>query len=114
VDSTIRFCQVPSNAKIKSVVIQSQAQDARLPWTSGLLPRWTARPAKPTLAANAIDQDFFASAVSLNSAVQPTGITNESGTYTADLQDQPIWKAVGIATDPGGEFDIVATVTTAT
>jgi hypothetical protein len=112
VDSTIRFCQVPSNAKIKSVVIQSQAQ-TQAAVDVGLYYPTDGLTGKADLAANAIDQDFFASAVSLNSAVQPTGITNESGTYTADLQDQPIWKAVGLSTDPGGFFDIVGTVTTA-
>jgi hypothetical protein len=71
---------------------------------------------KPTalLAAARSTQDFFATAIDCASAVAPTDVTNESGTYTIDKRNQPIWQAVGLTTDPGGYFDIVATVVTTT
>jgi len=111
VDSTLRILRVPTNAKVKYVGIQSQAQ------TQGHTDVGVYYPVdgptgKADLAANAISQAFFASSVALASAVQPTDITNESGTYTADKVNLPLWQALGIASDPGGEFDIVATIVT--
>ncbi|NOV24163.1 hypothetical protein E5S69_11635 [Cupriavidus necator] len=60
-----------------------------------------------------VDADFFASAQSLASALSNADVTNESGTYTMDKQEQPLWQAVGLTTDPGGTLDIVATLTAA-
>jgi hypothetical protein len=108
-DSTFRFVRVPSNCKVKRVRITSQAQAAGKVDVGVYYPASTAH---PDLAANAIDQDFFATDVDLASAVQPTDITNESGTYTADKWNQPLWQAVGLTSDPGGFFDIVGTVHT--
>jgi hypothetical protein len=42
----------------------------------------------------------------------PTDIINESGTYTLDKRIQPLWQALGLTADPGGNIDIVATVVT--
>lgn len=110
-DSTYRFVRVATTVKVKRVKFQSQAQGAGA-FDIGVYYPTTGPTAKADLAANAVDQDFFASAVSAASAVQPTDVTNESGTYTADKQTQPLWAAVGLSADPGGEFDIVATVKT--
>jgi hypothetical protein len=111
VDSTVRFVRVPSTAKIKAIVGTSAAQ------TAGKLDIGVYYPTigttgKADLAANAIDQDFFASAWDIASAVQPVDLTNESGTYTIDKWNQPLWQAVGLTTDPGGFFDIVGTCAT--
>lgn len=112
IDSTYRFVRVPSNAKVKRLRATSQAQGAGA-FDFGVYYPTTGKTATPDLAANAIDQDFFATAVSFASAVQPTDITNESGTYTADKWNQPLWQAIGLASDPGGELEIVGTATTA-
>lgn len=112
IDSTYRFVRVPTNAKVKRVRVTSQAQTAGA-FDFGAYYPTTGLTAKADLAANAISQAFFASAVSFAAAVQPTDITNESGTYTADKWNQPLWQALGLASDPGGFFDIVGTVTTA-
>jgi hypothetical protein len=64
------------------------------------------------LAAAAIDQDFFATAIDCASAVTPTEVINESGTNTLDKRIQPLWQALGLTADPGGNIDIVATVVT--
>jgi hypothetical protein len=60
----------------------------------------------------AIDADFFATAIDCASAVVPTEVVNESGTNTLDKRNQPLWQAAGLTTDPGGYFDIVASVIT--
>lgn len=110
-DSTYRFVRVPSTAKIKQIRATSQAQGAGS-FDFGVYYPTTGKTGKADLAANAIDQDFFATAVDFSSAVQPTDITNESGTYTADKWNLPLWAAVGLTSDPGGYFDIVGTVKT--
>jgi len=56
---------------------------------------------------------FFGSAVSLVSALNDSVVTNESGTYTLDKQEQPLWQAAGLTSDPGTTLDIVLTLTAA-
>lgn len=60
-----------------------------------------------------VDVDFFASAQSLASALKRTSVINESGNNTLVKQEQPLWQALGMTEDPGGTFDIVATLTAA-
>lgn len=111
VDATYRFVRVPTSAKIKRIAITSQAQAAGK-LDIGVYYPTTGKTGKADLAANAVDQDFFATAVDCAAAVQPTDVTNESGTYTLDKWNKPLWEAVGLTTDPGGYFDIVGTVVT--
>jgi hypothetical protein len=113
-DATYQFVRVPSTAIIKAIFLESAAQAAGTMdvgvyyATDGLINKPTA-----LLAAAAIDQDFFASAYALTNLSQPTNITNERGTYTPAKQVQPLWQALGLTSDPGGNFDIVGTVVTA-
>lgn len=111
VDSTLRCVRVPTTAIIKSLVIESEAQGAGKVDVGVYYPT-TGKTGVADLAANAVDQDFFASVVDLAAAVVPTDIVNESGTNTLDKRNQPLWQAVGLTSDPGGYFDIVATVKT--
>ncbi len=109
-DSTVRFVRVPTNAKIKQVRLDNQAQtDGDMAF--GVYYPTTGPTAKADLAANAINVDFFADAVALDSIIQPTDITNQNAENTIDLWNQPLWQALGLASDPGGYFDIVGTVT---
>ena len=64
------------------------------------------------LVADAIDADFFASAIDCASAVAITDITNESTTNTIAKRAMPLWQAVGLSADPMCLFDIVASVIT--
>lgn len=112
INATYRWCRVPTTAKIKRIMFQSQAQAAGAVDIGAYYPT-TGKTAKADLAANAINQAFFASAVAVTSLVTPTDVTNESGTYTHDLMNQPLWQALGLASDPGGYFDITGTLTTA-
>lgn len=113
-NATYQFCRVPSTAIIKALFFESAAQGAGTIdigvyyATDGLIGRATS-----LLAADAIDQDFFASDVAVTAASQPTNVINESGTNTPAKQNQPLWQALGLSADPGGNFDIVGTVDTA-
>jgi hypothetical protein len=109
-DSTLRILRVPTNAKIKQIWLSAAAQGAGA-FDIGVYYPVDGPTGKADLAANAISQAFFASAVDCSAAVEKD-VTNESGTYTADLKNLPLWKALALASDPGGEFDIVATVKT--
>ena len=108
--------RVKSDVKVKDVDIESAAQGASFAVDVGV---WYAddvrylSPGNALLAGTVISQAFFASAVVLTNAVSITNITNESGTYTIDKRGQPLWQAAGLAADPGGYFDIVATTTAA-
>jgi hypothetical protein len=111
IDSTIQLVRVPSTAKIKMLNFETAAQTAGqidigvYYATDGL----GGRPLT-LLASQAVDQDFFASAVIVTAAVTITNVTNESTTYTVDKRVQPLWQAAGLTVDPGGNLDIVATV----
>lgn len=109
-DSTLRILRVPTNAKIKRIWLSSAAQAAGA-FDIGLYYPVDGPTGKADLAANAINQSLFATAVDCAAAVEKD-VTNESGTYPINLWNQPIWQAAGLASDPGGEFDIVATVKT--
>jgi len=112
-DATYQLVRVKSNCKIKKIIFESQAQTAGK-FDLGLYYATDGEGGQPTalLAAAAIDQDFFAAVIDCASAVLPTDVTNQSLTYTLAKRAQPIWQAVGLTSDPGGYFDIVATVKT--
>lgn len=112
-DATYQLVRVPSNCKVKQILFESAAQGAGA-FDLGLYYATDGEGKQPTalLAAAAIDQDFFATVIDCASAVGITDVTNESGTYTIDKRTQPLWQAVGLTADPGGYFDIVATVKT--
>lgn len=113
VGATYQLCRVPSNAKIKKIIFESEAQTAGK-FDLGVFYATDGEGGKPTalLVANAIDADFFATAIDCAAAVLPTDVTNESLTYSLDKRTQPIWQAAGLTSDPGGYFDIVASVIT--
>jgi len=112
-DATYQLVRVPSNAKVKTIIFESEAQGAGK-FDLGVYYATNGELGKPTslLAAAAIDQDFFATVIDCASAVARTDVTNESGTYTLDKRNQPLWQAIGLTSDPGGYLDIVATVKT--
>lgn len=114
INATYQFVRVPSNAKVKQVLFDSEAQAAGA-IDIGVYYATDGLGGKPTslLAANAISQSFFASAVALTSASTQTDVTNEAGTFTPAKRNQPLWQALGLSSDPGGNFDIAGTLTTA-
>jgi len=118
VDATYQLVRVPSNCKIKSIHLDTAAM-AGGTFDFGLYYATDTEGNQPTalLAAAVIHRTLFASAVDLTNALARTDITNESTLYTIDRRVMPLWQAsnttsVGVAltSDPGGYFDIVATV----
>lgn len=113
VGATYQLVRVPSNAKVKHLYFQSAAQGAGtfdIGVYYGTGPNNGPAAASALLAAAAIDQDFFASAVDCASAVARADMVNESTVNTAAKRNQPLWEALGLTADPKCWFDIVATV----
>jgi hypothetical protein len=111
--TTYQLVRIPSNAKVKRVFLVSQAQGAGkvnvgLYYSTALN---DGTPSDKASALTEVDADLFATDVDLASAVA-TDVTNESGTYTIDKWNQPIWQAAGLSADPGGFFDVSLTVHT--
>ncbi len=109
--STFQFVRVPSNCKIKQMYFESATQTAGT-INLGIYYSTDGMGQRPTalVAASAISTAFFAAAISMAGATGPVNVTNPAGNYTIDLRSQPLWQAVGLTTDPGGNFDIVGTV----
>ena len=105
--STYRLCSVPSNARVKSVKLQSGAQGVGC--TAGVGVYYSTEK-----GSAAIDATFFASAVDVAAAVAETEVKTESGTYTVAKQEQELWQALGITADPMCYLDIVITLAAAT
>lgn len=111
--STYRLVRVPSTTKVKSIWFESEAQGAG---AVNLGVYYSDATNDGTAVANqgAIVNSksaLFASDIDCTSYVAKD-VTNESGSFTFDLRDVPLWKACGLTADPGGKFDIVATVHT--
>ena len=117
VNSTFKLARVPSNAKIKEIVFESEAQTAGKFDISVYYSSSTVDGTQPSLQGLIVPSTgaaFFASAIDCASAVVQGLQTNESTNYTLAKRNQPLWQALGLSTDPGGFFDIVAVcVTTA-
>lgn len=119
--STYQYVRVPSTAVIKYVGFASQAQGAG---AIDIGVYYSDSTIDGTLAANqglvvpTTGKTFFASQINVGSAVTQTDETFQNqataGAYNPSLINTPLWKALGLATDPGGFFDIVGTVDTTT
>lgn len=112
--STYRLVRVPSNAKMKRLTVEATALGGSCAANYGLHYASAQADCGPGIVAGAvIDADFFASAVVHTNAVAPTNIINEGGFLTIAERGagMPLWQAAGLSADPGGKFDIVATLT---
>ena len=115
--STYKLARVPTNAKVKAVVFESEAQgagkfDLSVYYSSSTVDGTA--PAVQGIIVPTTGAAFFASAIDCASLVVPTNVINESTSNTLAKRNQPLWQALGLTSDPGGFFDIVAVcVTTA-
>ena len=113
--STYRLVRVPSNCKMKSLIWESEAMGAG---KFNLSAYYSSSTMDGTLPANqgvivpTTGDQFFASDIDAASAIVPTNYVNESGNYTLDKRGKALWDALGLSSDPGGYFDIVAVVHT--
>ena len=117
--STYQLVRVPSFASIKYVGFTSQAQGAGAislsVYYSSATDDGTA-PANQGLVVPTTGATFFASQINCASAVSQTDETFQnqatSGANNPSLINKRLWDALGLASDPGGFFDIVAVVDT--
>lgn len=115
IDATYQMVRVPSTVKIKRILFQTATQAAGVTdvglyyATDGVGGQATS-----LLVAAAINRVFFATSISLTTTT-PQDVTCNPITsgYTPDKRNMPLWQAAGLATDPGGFFDIVLSLTTA-
>ena len=107
------LARIPSNAVVKQVIFESEDQGATGAADVGLYySTSTVDGTQKDLQGDVIDADLFASAVVLTAASR-ADVTAESGQYTLNERNMPIWQAAGLTSDPGGFFDVVATLTAA-
>ncbi len=115
IDSTFQMVRVPSNAKVKRIILQSESQTVGVT-DVGLYYATDGEGGKPTalLVAAAIDRLFFATSINL-ATTTPQDVTCNpvTSTYTPSKRNMPLWQAAALTTDPGGYFDIVLSLTTA-
>jgi hypothetical protein len=64
-------------------------------------------------AGAVISVNLFATAQSIATAASNVDVTNQSALYTITKQDQPLWQAAGLTSDPGGLLDISMTLSAA-
>lgn len=111
--STYRLQRVPSNAKVQSLVFESEAQGAGKVQLGVYYSDSTVDGTAQANLGAVIDVKFFSDDVDLTSAVLPTEkVFGTGGSNTPDKRNQPLWQAAGLTSDPGGYFDVVATVHT--
>jgi hypothetical protein len=111
--STYRLVRVPSNAKVSSLIFESEAQGAGKVQLGVYYSDSTVDGTAQANLGAVIDAKFFSDDIDCTSAVLPgEKVFNTGGSNTQDKRNQPLWQAAGLTSDPGGYFDVVATVHT--
>jgi hypothetical protein len=111
--STYRLVRVPSNAKVQSLQFESQAQGAGKVQLGLYYSSSTVDGTQASLQGTVIDAKFFSDDIDCAAAVLPgEKVFFTGGSNTPDKRNQPLWQAAGLTADPGGFFDVVATVHT--
>lgn len=100
------YCEVPSNARVSSILSSSAALGGSAAMDIGVY-------RNSADGGAVVDADFFASALSLVTAINNVEVVHESGVNTIAKQMQPLWQALGMASDPKTTLDIVGTLTAA-
>lgn len=106
--STYVMATIPTTAVVQQLYLTNAALTSGAANIGAYYPTTTAG-----VAGAVINAAFFASAVSIAVAATNTDVTNQSASYTVQKQDQPIWQALGLTSDPGGFIDLVITLTAA-
>lgn len=111
--STYRMLSIPSNARVESVKIQSDALGTGCTldvgvWWPTFIPVGAGLAA--SVASTSINTALFAAAIAASNTNASTDITNQSTTNTIVNQELPLWQAAGLASDPGIDLDIVVYV----
>lgn len=107
IGSKLIFCSVPSNAVASSVLLTTADVG-----TTGTMDVGLYRTTKD--GGTVVDADFFGSAVSISGgALARSDITHESTVYPYTNKEKPLWEALGLASDPCVDYDVVGTLTAA-
>lgn len=103
--SIYRFCSIPSNARVISVRLTAPDIGTTTAGDVGLY--------KDTLNGSAVvSVALFGSAISLNGgAITKSEVLFESGTTTIANSEKAIWEHLGLASDPGTNYDVCLTLT---
>jgi len=105
--SVYRMVTIPSNAYVRQVLLSCDDIGTTTIADVGIY-QTTAN------GGLVVDADHFASAVSLkDGALFRSDVTNESGVYGIEKMEQPLWQALGLASDPGRNYDVALTLTAA-
>lgn len=100
----LRFVRVPSNARICSIILFSDALGGTCAGDIGVY-----RTSEDGGAV--VDADHFASGVSMVSKVAGVEQIFESGVNTVADISKPLWDALGLTEDPQTTYDIAITLT---
>lgn len=105
---------LPSSAVVRAVLATCVAGMTTLAGNVGVYKNTKDSAGSTTgVVANTGSGNFFASAQSFASALNRSDISNAAATYPTDKREQPLWQAIGLASDPNTTFDIGVVVTTA-
>lgn len=101
--SVYRLVRVPSNARISSILLASDAITGATAADVGIY----------QTAANGgavLDADFFATDVDISSAVAFTEVMLEATATDISKCEKALWDLLGLSADPGIFYDIAVTV----
>jgi hypothetical protein len=116
--STYRMVRLPANVYLKHVniyvdsALDTGGGSAALAFDVGGY--YSDSTVDGTLVANqglVINNNIIADGYALKGSTSALAI--EAGKWTELKRNQPLWKALGLSSDPGGQIDIVLTVETA-
>lgn len=108
------LCSVPSSAMVRAVLATCVAGMTTLAGNVGVYKNTKDSGGSTTgVPANTGSGTLFASAQTFAAALNRSDITGASGTYDTIKREQPLWQAIGLASDPNTTFDIGVVVTTA-
>lgn len=109
--TTYRLVSVPSNAKLSSLIWQSDSLGSGCVvdvgvWYPTTLPVGGGAFLSQQSAAVLISSSIFATGLTAPAATALTEITNQSLNYLIPLQETPLWNVLGMLSDPEISFDI--------
>lgn len=115
--STYQLVRVPSNAVLKACTFRSEAQGAGKVQLSIYYSDSTidgTAPAKQGLVVPTTGAAFIADDIDCASAVAPVDKLGTGTTpgWNMSMWNKRLWDALGLTSDPGGFFDVVAVVHT--
>lgn len=103
-NSVYRLCRVPSNARITSILLGTDAITGATASDVGVY----------QTAANGgavVDADFFATDVNISAAATAfTEVLLEATATDIDKVEKRLWELLGLSADPGRDYDIAVTV----